>query len=236
MLNRAFDEERFESLGGTPARLSQLHIQEPRISRIRSKTLMALSGSVRRYQSPARQSRRARCSSIRAGARTPSSSFWPPTHRPGRLLKSQLKFHYSGDLPVYSTSSIYCHGRAFELSDLNGVMFADTPWIIAPQRLDRTEDLPPCTTNTGPQSAGSAAFMRWATTPISLVGSLFAARTGDHMLSKLDGATGELFSDDEGRVHRRKLAWAQFQSGVKPLPLPDPNPSVDRLQRHQRRC
>ena len=42
----------------------------------------------------------------------------------GRLLKSQLKFHYAGDLPVYSTSFIYSmDGRSD--ADLNGVMFAD---------------------------------------------------------------------------------------------------------------
>jgi hypothetical protein len=31
-------------------------------------------------------------------------------------------------------------------------------------------------------------------------------------MAELDGATGSLFLDQHGRVHRR-LAWAQFQSG-----------------------
>ena len=31
-------------------------------------------------------------------------------------------------------------------------------------------------------------------------------------MTELDGATGELFLDQQGRIHRR-LAWAQFQRG-----------------------
>ena len=38
----------------------------------------------------------------------------------------------------------------------------------------------------------------------------------------VDGATGRLYLDQEGRV-RRKLAWAQFQSG-EPVALPDVDP------------
>ena len=39
----------------------------------------------------------------------------------GRLIKSQLKFHYSGDLPVYSTSSIYSRDGRSD-SDLDELM------------------------------------------------------------------------------------------------------------------
>jgi hypothetical protein len=37
-------------------------------------------------------------------------------------------------------------------------------------------------------------------------------------MPEIDGATGVLFVDSGGRVHRR-LAWAEFRSGV-PVPLP----------------
>ena len=38
---------------------------------------------------------------------------------------------------------------------------------------------------------------------------------------EIDGATGRLFLDSNGRVHRH-LAWAQFQRGeVVPLPRPE---------------
>jgi hypothetical protein len=51
-----------------------------------------------------------------------------------------------------------------------------------------------------------------------LVAPLFAARTGT--MPEIDGATGMLFLDSSGRVHRR-LAWAEFRHG-EPVPLPLP--------------
>ena len=41
------------------------------------------------------------------------------------------------------------------------------------------------------------------------------------MMAEIDGATGRLYLDSDGRVHRR-LAWAEFQRG-EPVPLPDPD-------------
>ena len=51
----------------------------------------------------------------------------------------------------------------------------------------------------------------------NLIASLYASRGGQ--MTELDGATGELFLDQQGRVHRR-LAWAQFQRG-EAVALPD---------------
>ena len=53
-----------------------------------------------------------------------------------------------------------------------------------------------------------------------LVGSLFAARGG--FIDEVDGATGRLYLDRDGRVHRG-MAWARFERG-RPMPLPDPDP------------
>lgn len=49
----------------------------------------------------------------------------------GRLLRPQLNYHYANDLPVMSTSAIFEDDPARNRNDLEGVMFADTPWIIA---------------------------------------------------------------------------------------------------------
>ena len=38
-------------------------------------------------------------------------------------------------------------------------------------------------------------------------------------MPEIDGATGQLYLDGDGRVHRR-LAWAEFQRG-EPVALPD---------------
>ena len=47
-------------------------------------------------------------------------------------------------------------------------------------------------------------------------------------MQEIDGATGRLYLDDEGRV-RRKLAWAQFQGGAA-VALPDLEPAGGPIQ------
>lgn len=175
--------------------------------------LMALSGSVHRYRR------------LRANIGAPLQ--FDPRRRQdtefiflaadapaGRLLKSQLKFHYSGDLPVYSTSSIHAmDGRSN--ADLNGIMFADAPWIIAPQNW--IEHLPALYNKYWPEERRLGRLHAMGYDAYHLIAALFAARTGP--MTEIDGATGKLYLDREGRVHRRP-AWAQFQSG-HPVSVPD---------------
>ncbi len=126
---------------------------------------------------------------------------------PGRLLKSQLKFHYSGDLPAYSTSSVNSlDGRSN--SDLNGIMFADTPWLVDPQPWIRY--LPQTYSEYWPEERRLSRLHAMGYDAYNLIASLYAYRGGE--MTELNGATGELFLDQKGRVHRR-LAWAQFQRG-----------------------
>jgi len=175
--------------------------------------LMALSGSVRRYQrlranigGPLQFDPRRRQDSdfIFLAADAPA----------GRLLKSQLKFHYSGDLPVYSTSSINAmDGRSN--SDLNGIMFADTPWIVAPQSW--IDNLPPLYDEYWPEERRLGRLHAMGYDAYQLIAALFAARTGQ--MQEIDGATGRLYLDHDGRV-RRHLVWAQFQNG-EPVALPE---------------
>jgi len=195
----------FEALGGT---LLDYRSYTPGIQDFSNtiEDLMALSGSVRRYQrlranlgSPLQFDPRRRQDSefIFLAADAPA----------GRLLKSQLKFHYSGDLPVYSTSSINAmDGRSN--SDLNGIMFADTPWIVAPQSW--IENLPPLYAEFWPDERRLGRLHAMGYDAYHLIAALFAARTGP--MQEIDGATGKLYLDYDGRVHRR-LAWAQFQNG-----------------------
>ncbi|MGI9249245.1 MAG: penicillin-binding protein activator, partial [Woeseiaceae bacterium] len=168
--------------------------------------LMGLTGSVSRYQ-------RMRAN-IGGGLqfdprrRQDSEFIFLATDAPaGRLLKAQLKFHYSGDLPVYSTSSVNSmDGRSN--SDLNGIMFADTPWVIDPQPW--IAELPEKFAEYWPDERRLARLHAMGYDAYNLIASLFASRGGE--MTEIDGATGRLFLDTSGRVHRR-LAWAQFQSG-----------------------
>jgi outer membrane PBP1 activator LpoA protein len=217
---RSFDEE-FNAQGGT---LLDFRMYTPGIQDFSNtiEDLMALSGSVRRYQR------------LRANLGVPlqfdprrrqdSEFIFLAADAPaGRLLKSQLKFHYSGDLPVYSTSSINAmDGRSN--SDLNGIMFADTPWIIAPQGW--IENLPPLYAEYWPGERRLSRLHAMGYDAYQLIAALFAARTGP--MQEIDGATGSLYLDDDGRI-RRKLAWAQFQRG-EAVALPDLEPAGGPIQ------
>jgi len=203
----------FEARGGTLVDYRSFTSESPDFSRT-IEELMGLAGSVSRYQR------------MRANIGSPLQ--FDPRRRQdvdfiflaadgaaGRLLKSQLKFHYSGDLPVYSTSSIYAmDGRSD--SDLNGIRFADTPWIIAPQSWIRY--LPDAYREYWPEERRLGRLHAMGYDAYHLVAPLFAARNG--MMPEIDGATGVLYLDGSGRVHRR-LAWAEFRGG-QPVPLPPP--------------
>lgn len=179
--------------------------------------LMGLSGSVRRYQ----RMRANLGTALQFDPRRRQDAefiFLAADAAAGRLLKSQLKFHYSGDLPVYSTSSIYAmDGRSD--ADLNGVMFADTPWVIGPQNW--IAHLPATYRKYWPEQRRLARLHAMGYDAYYLVGSLYAAHGGE--MDQVDGATGRLWLDRDGKVHRY-MAWAQFQGGV-PVHLADAAPA-----------
>ena len=195
----------FEGLGGT---LLDYRSYSPGSQDFSNdiENLMGLTGSVSRYQ-------RMRAN-IGGGLqfdprrRRDTEFIFLATDAPaGRLLKAQLKFHYSGDLPVYSTSSINSlDGRSN--SDLNGIMFADTPWLIDPQPW--IAELPQQFAEYWPDERRLARLHAMGYDAYNLIAAIFASRGGEMM--EIDGATGTLFLDLSGRVHRR-LAWAQFQGG-----------------------
>lgn len=200
----------FESLGGTVLD-NRSYMGGTADFSATIEDLMALSGSVTRYQR------------LRANIGAPLQ--FDPRRRQdadfiflaadadaGRLIKSQLKFHYSGELPVYATSSIYAmDGRSD--ADLNGVMFADTPWLIDPRPW--TERLPGVFAEHWPEQRRLARLHAMGFDAYNLVGPLFASR--GVLEREIDGATGRLYMDADGRIHRR-LPWAVFRGGeVVPL-------------------
>lgn len=201
----------FEGLGGTLLDYRSYVSGNPDFSNT-IEDLMALSGSFSRYQR------------LRANLGGPlqfdprrrqdvQAIFMAADASAGRLMKAQLKFHYSGDLPVYSTSSIYAmDGRSD--SDLNGVMFADTPWIVSPQPW--IARLPALYEQSWPQERRLGRLHAMGYDAYQLVAPLYAS--GGSQMEPIDGATGRLHIDADGRVFR-EMAWAQFQRG-KPVALP----------------
>jgi outer membrane PBP1 activator LpoA protein len=123
----------------------------------------------------------------------------------------------------HSTSSVNAlDGRSN--ADLNDVMFADTPWVIDPQPW--IEHLPGQFAEYWPEERRLARLHAMGYDAYNLIASLFAAR--GNTMNELDGATGTLFLDANGRVHRR-LAWAQFQRG-EVVALPDQEDSGGPIQ------
>ncbi len=176
-------------------------------------SLLALSQSVQRYQR------------LRANIGGPlqfdprrrqdvDAVFLAADAKAGRLIKSQLRFHYAGDLPVYSTSFIYSmDGRSD--ADLNGVMFADTPWIVAPPPWIAAYPRLYAEYWPGERRLGRLNAMGYDA--YQLVMSLFANRDGT--MEDLIGASGGLYIGTDGRIHR-KLAWARFERGT-PVAMPE---------------
>ena len=150
----------------------------------------------------------------------------PSTHRtdaafvfivgsPGaaRLIVPQLKFHFAGDVPVYSTSDSF-EPAATANQDIDGLMFPDMPWMISndavtaqirdavraawPARTERRDRL---------YAFGFDAYR--------LVPALKSHTLTD--TSALAGMTGRLRLDDHSRI-RRDLDWAVIKAGV-PTPL-----------------
>ena len=200
----------FEGLGGT---LLDVRNYEPSAQdfSFEIENLVGLSESVQRYQR------------LRANIGGPLQFdprrrqdidfvFLAADAKAGRLIKSQLKFHYSGDLPVYSTSFIYAmDGRSD--TDLNDLMFADAPWIVSPPNW--LADYPDLYQAYWPAERRLARLHGMGYDAYSLVGVLFNA--DERGMEPLDGATGQLFLTRDGKVHR-ELAWARFEGG-KPIAM-----------------
>ncbi|WP_165475040.1 penicillin-binding protein activator [Legionella yabuuchiae] len=48
-----------------------------------------------------------------------------------RQIMPLLRYYYAGDVPVYSTSSVYGgHPNSLKDRDLNGIIFCDMPWVF----------------------------------------------------------------------------------------------------------
>jgi len=200
----------FEGLGGT---LLDYQSYEPNAQdfSFEIEKLMALTGSVQRY------------TRLRANIGGPlqfdprrrqdiNAVFLAADAKSGRLLKSQLKFHYAGDLPVYSTSFIHSmDGRSN--SDLNGIRFADAPWVVG--SASQLQDFPSTYKDYWPTQRRLARLHAMGFDAYQLVTELFAAR--ESAMTEISGATGELFLTSDRRIHRRP-AWAQFEGG-EPVPL-----------------
>lgn len=127
-----------------------------------------------------------------------------------RQIKPQLEYFRAANLPVYATSHVFSGTADVERDrDLDGVVFADMPWLLDPRVRD--QGLYRTLQSNWPDAA--RAWPRLHALGIDayrLLGQIGRLRVQRH--ARLHGQTGTLGLDRDGRIHRQ-LTWARFADG-----------------------
>lgn len=144
----------------------------------------------------------------------------------GRLIAPQLRFYYAGDIPTYATSNIYEPSDTRADNDLNGLYFADAPWLLEPG--GEGAELQHALTSYWPQRSQWVRLFGMGFDAYSLIGKLFAHPT----TLSMNGVSGELEMDAAQQIHRR-LPLAQFRDG-RPVAVEDSPPPETPLGLAQR--
>jgi len=126
-----------------------------------------------------------------------------------RLFMPQLKYQYAGDVPVYATSDSFEPNPSAN-QDLDGLRFADMPWMIANDSI--TAEI-----RDGVRASWPARTTRrdrlyaFGFDAYRLVPALRSKSVSDS--NQISGVTGKLHLDDHNRI-RRDLEWAKIRNGV----------------------
>ncbi len=144
--------------------------------------------------------------------------FLAASPKAGKLIRPQLRFYYAGDIPTYATSSVFQQGSSNN-SDLNGLLLADMPWLVAPD--PETRRVQATLRERWPREAGALTRLyAMGFDAYRLLPELAAGRASRG--EELEGVTGRLFLGSDGRLHRR-LRWAQITRG-RPVALEEEVP------------
>jgi outer membrane PBP1 activator LpoA protein len=134
-----------------------------------------------------------------------------------KLIRPQLRFYYAGAIPTYATSSIYQPGSRNN-SDLNGIMFPDVPWIIAPdgQTIDIRDTLGEFWPAQVQRRSRLYAMGFDAYQLLPMLNNPVSVNSGStssgNPRAELRGMTGDLYIDSGNRILRR-MPWAKMQRG-----------------------
>jgi outer membrane PBP1 activator LpoA protein len=125
-----------------------------------------------------------------------------------RLIRPQLRFHYAGDIPMYSTSDAYEPDEAANV-DLEGMMFPDMPWMIGNDPI--SEQLRSAVRSVWPARANRRGRLyAFGFDAYRLIPTLRNPQS--NRAAVVSGMTGRLSIDASGRI-RRDLDWAQMHDG-----------------------
>lgn len=124
-----------------------------------------------------------------------------------RQIKPTLVFQYAGDLPVYAAS------RAYRLSlngepnpDIDGIMIAEIPWLLT-----RADPLYQPVVDNWPTAAGPMGRLYAMGVDAQRIFSRLL-QMQEQPDTRIDGATGTLSLDGNGRV-LRVLPWGEMVDG-----------------------
>ncbi|MBU6379381.1 MAG: penicillin-binding protein activator [Gammaproteobacteria bacterium] len=132
-----------------------------------------------------------------------------------RQWRPQLRFQGGGDLPAYATADVW-DGRSG--AELAGIVFPDMDWMIAPES-PVAAALRGTTTDAFGDTRGRGRLFAFGHDAWLLQAALRAGRPPT-VEAPINGASGALFIDADGRVER-SLRWAQIDdTGFKLLPAP----------------
>lgn len=135
-----------------------------------------------------------------------------------RQLIPQLAFHHGADIPVYATSHVWS-GLPDPTNDrdLDGVVFGDMPWLVAPAEPNHTlrEQL-----DTALAGLDTALLRLYAFGADAYRLATGLRRIASERLASMDGHTGRLSVATNHRISRR-LTWTQFVDGVPTPYQPD---------------
>ena len=125
-----------------------------------------------------------------------------------RQILPQLKFHYAGDVPVYSTSDSFEPDPSAN-SDLEGMLFPDMPWMVAKDPV--TAQIRDAVRAAWPaRTARRDRLYAFGFDAYRLMPTLRGKSAAD--TGEIPGVTGKLHLDEHNRI-RRELDWAQIRNG-----------------------
>lgn len=137
--------------------------------------------------------------------------FVPASAATARQLRPQLRFHFAGDIPAYTTSDSY-EPNPQANTDLDGLMFPDMPWVLsAPGTVNVVSRVRTAAQQAWGDAAPRSKLFAFGYDAWQLATAIQAGNANPGA-APFEGLTGTLSFDDQRRV-RRELNWAQLRGG-----------------------
>lgn len=126
-----------------------------------------------------------------------------------RQVLPQLRYFRAENVPVFATSHVYAGGTNAERDrDLNGLVFADMPWLFGASDAATFVEV---RKHWPAESASFARLFGLGVDAYRLIPYLPRMRYQPGL--RVPGATGTLWMDERGVIHR-SVIWLRFEDGV----------------------